>query len=186
MRQNLILCLALVFLALASSGCGVTMRTQATSVPDLAVKPGSIFVVSNTPNLDKYMFGVGRKAAVRLVEEFQDRDIKAWSYDQGSLNLARKTVDDSLMNCEPEAVLVLVEKLGLVSKSWGSTSVKEFEIESSLMLPGSENVVWRARTTCKVEGSPSLRETYIKLTEQILVKLAAKDIVPEGHLSSKK
>ena len=128
------------------------------------------------------MDDVGRKTTVRIVKVLQDRGISAWSYDQGALDLERKTVDDSLMICNPEAVLVIVEKIGLVSKSWGLTSVKEFEIESRLLMADSEKVVWQARTTGNIQGDPSLRDTHRKLAAQIIGKLEAKNIVP-GHQS---
>jgi hypothetical protein len=178
MRLSRLPFLVLLFVCLLSSGCGVTMRTQATSVPDFKAKPRSIFVISNNPNLDKYMLGFGRKASKHLTKEFQNRGLTAWFYDQGSLNLDRKSARDSLEVCKPEAVLVLDEKLGLLSKSWGSTTVKEFEIESSLYLVGSDEAVWKARTMGNIEGSPSTRNTHIELAQQILDKLVVDEVIP--------
>ena len=175
--RALVQCLVVLCLG-AIAGCAVTMTTRATSVPGFASRPQSLFVVSHAPQLDKYMYGVGRRAAKSLVQELRARGLQAWSYDQGSLNLNRRSLEDSLGVCEPMAVLVLNEKLGLMANSWGATSVKEFEFESNMILRGSDQVVWRARTTGKVSGSPSLRDSHLKLAEQILAKLTADQVIP--------
>ncbi len=168
----------IILCCLTASGCTVTMNTRTSVAPGYTDQPASIFVVDAAPNLNKYLAGAGRRTASLLARELNARGVTAWHYAHDSLDLARTSLVDSLAACRPDAVLVLRENLGVLGKSWGQTTVKEFELESSLHLPATDEVVWRARTTYEVSGQPSQRGTYLKLSEQILEKLVEDGIIP--------